>query len=121
MSRISPPPVGSIRTSSVSENNISMNFTLAAYLTLCLVLGRILRLLATNHIFQEIAPDVFTNNRISGSMDSGKSVKDIIAEYVCHLHHITNSSSKISPLNSPDSKYDGTLSPAAMLELSYVP
>ncbi|KAI0795363.1 S-adenosyl-L-methionine-dependent methyltransferase [Irpex lacteus] len=63
-------------------------------------LGRILRLLATNHIFQEIAPDVFTNNRISGSMDSGKSVKDIIAD--------------------PDSKYDGTLSPAAMLELSTV-
>ncbi|KAI0084838.1 S-adenosyl-L-methionine-dependent methyltransferase [Irpex rosettiformis] len=63
-------------------------------------LGRILRLLATNHIFREVMPDTFANNRVSGSMDCGKNVKDIIAD--------------------PDSKYDGTASAAAMLELSTV-
>ncbi|KDQ64437.1 hypothetical protein JAAARDRAFT_201773 [Jaapia argillacea MUCL 33604] len=35
-------------------------------------LGRILRLLATHHIFQEVKPDVFANNRISSYLDTGK-------------------------------------------------
>ncbi|EKM60303.1 uncharacterized protein PHACADRAFT_203537 [Phanerochaete carnosa HHB-10118-sp] len=41
-------------------------------------LARVLRLLATNHIFVEVAPDVFVNNRISSCMDTGKSVKAIL-------------------------------------------
>ncbi|KAJ6479100.1 O-methyltransferase [Mycena sanguinolenta] len=36
------------------------------------LLARMLRLLATNHIFYEVAPDVFANNRISSSLDKGK-------------------------------------------------
>ncbi|GJE83945.1 O-methyltransferase [Phanerochaete sordida] len=58
-------------------------------------LARVLRLLATNHIFTEISPDVFTHNRISSSLDTGKSVKDILA--------------------SPKSKHDGTTGIAAVI------
>ncbi|KAJ7110925.1 hypothetical protein C8R44DRAFT_883386 [Mycena epipterygia] len=36
------------------------------------LIGRILRLLATHHIFREISPGVFTNNRISSALDKGK-------------------------------------------------
>ncbi|OCH89310.1 hypothetical protein OBBRIDRAFT_804817 [Obba rivulosa] len=34
-------------------------------------LARILRILATYHIFKEVSPDVFANNRISSSLDTG--------------------------------------------------
>ncbi|KAF7791400.1 hypothetical protein EIP86_002414 [Pleurotus ostreatoroseus] len=59
-------------------------------------LGRCLRLLATNHIFREITPDVFANNRASSLMDTGKPVTEI--------------------LQSPDNKFDGTSGVAAVLE-----
>ncbi|KZV76743.1 O-methyltransferase [Peniophora sp. CONT] len=42
-------------------------------------LARVLRALATNHIFVEISPDVFANNRNSSIVDTLKSVKDIMA------------------------------------------
>ncbi|KAJ3553407.1 hypothetical protein NM688_g3631 [Phlebia brevispora] len=35
-------------------------------------LGRILRLLASRHIFTEVAPDVFKNNRVSSCLCTGK-------------------------------------------------
>ncbi|KAH9007906.1 hypothetical protein EDB84DRAFT_1682136, partial [Lactarius hengduanensis] len=35
-------------------------------------LSRALRLLATNHIFVEVSPDVFANNRLSTVLDTGK-------------------------------------------------
>ena len=41
--------------------------------------ARILRTLATNHIFVEVEPDVFANNRISSCLDTGKSVGELIA------------------------------------------
>ncbi|EKM58628.1 uncharacterized protein PHACADRAFT_253095 [Phanerochaete carnosa HHB-10118-sp] len=41
-------------------------------------LARVLRLLATNHIFVEVVPDVFAHNRISSCLDTGKSVKAIL-------------------------------------------
>ncbi|KAG7439818.1 O-methyltransferase [Guyanagaster necrorhizus] len=37
-------------------------------------LARILRLLASEHIFREVSPDVFANNRISSLLDTKKSV-----------------------------------------------
>jgi len=40
-------------------------------------LGRILRLLATQHYFTEVAPDVFANNRHSSVLDTGKSIGEI--------------------------------------------
>ncbi|KAJ7210705.1 hypothetical protein GGX14DRAFT_624776 [Mycena pura] len=36
------------------------------------LMARILRLLASHHIFREVSPDVFANNRISSSLDKGK-------------------------------------------------
>ncbi|KAF7329656.1 hypothetical protein MKEN_00228600 [Mycena kentingensis (nom. inval.)] len=41
------------------------------------VISKILRILATFHIFREIAPGVFTNNRISSIMDKGKPSKEL--------------------------------------------
>jgi hypothetical protein len=37
------------------------------------ICARILRALATHHIFQEVAPNQFANNRISALLDTGKS------------------------------------------------
>ncbi|KAJ7473007.1 S-adenosyl-L-methionine-dependent methyltransferase [Mycena galericulata] len=65
-------------------------------------LARVLRLLATNHVFTEVSPDVFANNRLSSMLDTGKDVAQIIANpdkkiqghhrfwciagaFVCHL------------------------------------
>ncbi|PPQ94314.1 hypothetical protein CVT25_005044, partial [Psilocybe cyanescens] len=42
-------------------------------------LAHILRLLATHHILRELAPDVFTLNRISSLVDSGKTVAELKA------------------------------------------
>ncbi|KAG6860898.1 hypothetical protein C0995_006337 [Termitomyces sp. Mi166 len=41
-------------------------------------LARFLRYLATHHVYREIAPDVFTNNRISTVADTLKSSQEII-------------------------------------------
>jgi hypothetical protein len=46
------------------------------------LLGRILRLLSTVHIFQEVAPDVFANNRLSSVLASGKTLEEINKECV---------------------------------------
>lgn len=40
-------------------------------------LGRVLRLLASHHIFREVSPDVFANNRISSLLDSKKPVEEL--------------------------------------------
>ena len=48
--------------------------------------ARALRVLALNHIFVEIKPDVFANNRNSSVLDTGKSVGVIQAEYVDMYH-----------------------------------
>ncbi|KAJ7798443.1 O-methyltransferase [Mycena olivaceomarginata] len=39
------------------------------------LMARILRLLATHHIFQELSPEVFTNNKISSALDKGRPAK----------------------------------------------
>ncbi|KAL0952703.1 hypothetical protein HGRIS_006939 [Hohenbuehelia grisea] len=36
-------------------------------------LGRFLRVLATHHIYREVEPNVFANNRVSSALDTGKS------------------------------------------------
>lgn len=45
-------------------------------------IGRILRFLASNNVFREVKPNVFANNRLSGSLDTGKSVKDVMTSSV---------------------------------------
>ncbi|KAF9460299.1 S-adenosyl-L-methionine-dependent methyltransferase [Collybia nuda] len=59
-------------------------------------LARLLRYLANRHIFREVTPDVFTHNRISGVLDTGKSINDI--------------------LRDPESKHDGTNGFVALVE-----
>jgi hypothetical protein len=49
-------------------------------------LGRILRYLSTLHVYREVKPDVFTNNRVSGAMDTGKEVAEILEECVNKIH-----------------------------------
>ena len=46
------------------------------------IAGRVLRLLATHHIFREVSPDVFTNNRISSLLDTGKPLEELSSLYV---------------------------------------
>ncbi|KAJ8469560.1 hypothetical protein ONZ45_g16849 [Pleurotus djamor] len=57
-------------------------------------LGRFLRILATNHVYREVAPDVFANNRISSMLDTLKPVTDILTD--------------------PQHKHDGTFGLAAL-------
>ena len=47
--------------------------------------ARNLRLLATNHIFIEVSPDVFTINRLSSVLDTGKSVDELLARFALSL------------------------------------
>ncbi|KAL1658045.1 S-adenosyl-L-methionine-dependent methyltransferase [Schizophyllum commune] len=48
-------------------------------------LGRILRRLASVHIFREVSPNVFANNRLSSTLDTTKSVKDILSSPTAHF------------------------------------
>jgi hypothetical protein len=52
-------------------------------------LGRVLRFLCSRHIFREVSPNVFSANRISSMLDTGKSHAEIVAKYVfIYLHWI---------------------------------
>ncbi|PCH37300.1 hypothetical protein WOLCODRAFT_83894, partial [Wolfiporia cocos MD-104 SS10] len=53
-------------------NEISRRLTLDPSL-----LSHVLRLLATHHITREVRPDVFANDRISGAIDSGRTVTEL--------------------------------------------
>lgn len=41
-------------------------------------IARILRVLATHHVFMEVSPDVFANNRISSVLEKGQKIDDLI-------------------------------------------
>ncbi|KAL0952701.1 hypothetical protein HGRIS_006937 [Hohenbuehelia grisea] len=43
-------------------------------------LGRFLRMLSTFHIYREIGPNLFTNNRVSSMLDTLKSYDEIVAD-----------------------------------------
>ncbi|ETW80288.1 hypothetical protein HETIRDRAFT_105202 [Heterobasidion irregulare TC 32-1] len=51
-------------------------------------LARFLRFLATNHVYREITPEVFANNRVSSMVDTLKPSKEIIADLE-HKHNNT--------------------------------
>ncbi|KAI0653068.1 S-adenosyl-L-methionine-dependent methyltransferase [Cubamyces menziesii] len=61
-------------------------------------LGHILRLLATQHILREVQPNVFTNNRLSSILDTGKSLELLTSE--------------------PAKKYDDTNGASAFIAMS---
>lgn len=64
-----------------------------------LKLGHCLRLCATFHIFKEVLPDVFANNRVSSILDTGKPYADVISD------------------PKPNAKYKDTNGLAAYIEL----
>ena len=53
--------------------------------------------MAAHHIYREVKPDVFTNNRISSLLDTRKPSAEIIAEYVHTLGDIPNRSIVLTP------------------------
>ncbi|KAF7369825.1 S-adenosyl-L-methionine-dependent methyltransferase [Mycena venus] len=60
--------------------------------------ARVLRPLATQHIFREVSPDVFAHNRISAMLDTGKSSQAV--------------------LDAPEDKHQGAKGFAAIIELN---
>ena len=76
--------------------------------------ARILRLLATNHIFIEVTPDVFANNRLSSVLDTGKSVAELLARLAWSSMVRGNLLTTVSP----ESKYVGTNGMASIIELA---
>ncbi|KAJ7353173.1 O-methyltransferase [Mycena albidolilacea] len=61
-------------------------------------IARVLRPLATQHIFREVSPDVFAHNRISVTLDTGKSSEAVLA--------------------APEDKHQGAQGFAAIVELN---
>lgn len=74
-------------------------FTLNCY---CQYTARVLRVLATSHIFREVSPDVFAHNRISSLLDTGKSLEEILQEYANYLSNILVR--KLTPMPQPKLK-----------------
>jgi hypothetical protein len=77
--------------------------------------ARILRLLATNHIFIEVSPDVFANNRLSSILDTGKSVEELLERLA--LSPMVSSTELT--IISPESKHIGTLGITSIIEHGY--
>jgi hypothetical protein len=50
---------------------------------------RILRYLASRHVFTEVSPDVYANNRISSILTKTKPLEELKKEYV-YYNHVTN-------------------------------
>jgi len=80
-----------------------------------MLLARVLRLLATNHIFIEVTPDVFANNRLSSVLDTGKSVEELLARLAWSLVVGGN----LLMIASPESKHVGTYGMASIIEFAY--
>ena len=77
--------------------------------------ARILRLLVTNHIFIEVSPDVFANNRVSSALDTGKPVEELLARLV-PSPLISNNKLIIV---SPEAKHRGTPGMTSFLQHLY--
>jgi len=68
-------------------------------------LGRVLRLLATSHVFEEVAPDVFANNANSLPMDTGKSLSELQAREL-EQHDGTNGMTALICLYAQESMHN---------------
>ena len=60
-----------------------------------------MRMMATHHIYREVKPDVFTNNRISSLLDTRKPSAEIIAEYVERRHTLSDIPNRSVVLTPP--------------------
>ncbi|KAJ7234013.1 O-methyltransferase [Mycena haematopus] len=68
--------------------------------------ARILRLLANHHIFTELRPDVFSANRLSSVLDSGKSVTELQQDPNCR--HVNTSGIGALVLMHADEAFKGS-------------
>ena len=75
--------------------------------------ARVLRLLATEHIFKEVTPDVFANNRISSLLDTGNSIDKLIERREVYV--LFSKIILISSFASPQCKLDGGVGIAAFV------
>jgi hypothetical protein len=66
----------------------------------------------TNHIFTEVSPDIFANNRLSSVLDMGKSVEELLTRLA--LSAVINKNELM--IGSPESKHIGTLGISSFLE-----
>ena len=85
------------------------------YCSLIISPARVLRVLASNHIFIEVSPEVFANNRLSSVLDTGKPVEELLAKLVISLLICHNELNIVSP----ESKHIGTLGITSILEHVY--
>ncbi|KAF9261543.1 S-adenosyl-L-methionine-dependent methyltransferase [Marasmius fiardii PR-910] len=65
-------------------------------------LSRLLRILATNHFYREVTPDVFANTRISSILDTGKPSEVILVDPE-HKHDDTTGVPALMALNLDES------------------
>ena len=66
-----------------------------------MVVARVLRYLATRHVFKEVAPNVFANNRLSSALIKKHTLEEIKAKLV-HVHSFIEIKSQtiyLSPMN----------------------
>ncbi|KAI5888465.1 S-adenosyl-L-methionine-dependent methyltransferase [Schizophyllum commune H4-8] len=69
------------------------------------ILGRVLRKLASAFVFVEVAPNVFANNRLSCTLDTGKTVEEIKANPVARFTGALGVASLIS--HATDTNFKG--------------
>ncbi|KAG7090565.1 hypothetical protein E1B28_009673 [Marasmius oreades] len=65
-------------------------------------LSRLLRLLATNHFYREVTPEVFANTRISSMLDTGKPSEMVLADPE-HKHDNTTGVPALVAMNLDES------------------
>ncbi|KAG5352354.1 hypothetical protein C0989_002736 [Termitomyces sp. Mn162] len=58
-------------------------------------LGRILRLLATKHVFREVAPDCFANNRLSLQLLSSNPISNLVSHLTDDNYRATSMLTKV--------------------------
>jgi hypothetical protein len=104
--------ISQLKAEHIQANSVSIVYLrYPNFLLYHVMLGRLLRLLATQYIFKEVSPDVFANNRISSVLDTYKSAAELQAKcvdndikIVCTLIHKC----------SPSEKHAGTPGMAAL-------
>ena len=71
-----------------------------------------LRKLASTFVFVEVAPNVFANNRLSSTLDTGKTVEEIKAKCVRIFRTLSTIS---TDYHSPVARFTGALGVASLI------
>ena len=107
-------PINWVSQRCVIDRSLHVSY---AILAIQLPLERILRHLATHHVFQEVSPGVFSHNLLSSLLDTGKDFEVIKKECVGSTlpHPVVLTLTCI--VFSPDAKFDDTNGLAAFASL----